>query len=283
MNSLVSLSAVAAELRPDLDAQVSEDGQLVVILPSSLDQLVLTPGRTAPRLLWQHRTFLGSMAGSAGYVGWPADTTPLLRFIWAYAFSQQQMAPQYQPVLAALRGRGLDPELISAEGGGFQLYVDLKDSTWLLIAADETLPPRLEQVSGWHVEHYSPEDHIAVVYDSMPKHGGPGAGPDVTLMADSVARYVSAVMARYGGRHPMGFPTRHREEHTAPSTVAWLLAELAGLPRHRGELAAPGGAAFTIADRDGSNPVTVEVPAALVGRISSLLLSEITACRTYGG
>jgi hypothetical protein len=283
MNSLVSLSAVVAELRPDLDAQVNEDGQLVVLLPSSLDQLVLTPSQKTPHLLWQHRTFLGTATDSAGYLDWTADAVPLQRFIWAYAYSSQQMTPQYQHVMDALRGRGLDPELVPADGGGFHLYVDLKDSTFLLIAAGEDLPPRFEQVTGWHVEHYSPEDHIAVVYDSTPERSGPTAGPDVNLMADSVARYVSTTMARYGGRHPLGLPQRNRQEHTAPSTVAWLLAELAGLPRHRNELAAPGGAVFTIAERDGSEPVTVVVPAAVVGRISSLLLSEITACRTYGG
>lgn len=288
---LVSMSQLGVELRTraQLDAQVTEDGrQLVIILPSSLDQLVFTPGQAGgqPRLFWRRRTFLGTATDESGYLDWTADPAPLVRFVIHYAYARSQVAPQYQRVVDALRGRGLDAELAHADGGGYQIRIGLPDLTYLLIGAEKALPPRLEQVQGWHVKHYGPEERIAVVYDSMPQNRARGAGlggPHVDVMADHVARYVSSVMARYGGRHPLGAPVRLQQDATAPGTVAWLLEELVRLPQHHGELAGAGGALITIARRDGSDPATVEVPAAAVNRISALLLAEVTNCQVYGG
>ncbi|AEY93233.1 hypothetical protein SHJG_7967 [Streptomyces hygroscopicus subsp. jinggangensis 5008] len=288
---LVPISRLGAELRTQaqLEVQVTEgERQLVIVLPSSLDQLWITAGHNSgrPRLFWRRRTFLGTATDESGYLDWTADPAPLIRFVINYAYSRNQFAPQYQRVLDALRGRGLDAELAHADGGGFQIRIGLPDLTYLLIGADEILPPRPEQVQGWHVEHYGPEDHIAVVYDSMPHNRPRGAsrgGAHVDVMADHVARYVASVMARYGGRHPLGAPVRLQQDATSPATVAWLLEELVRLPRHHGELANDGGALITIARRDGNDPATVELPAVVVNRISALLLAEVTACQTYGG
>ncbi|WP_243769467.1 hypothetical protein [Streptomyces cyanogenus] len=207
-----------------------------------------SPGHRGPaddRLFWRRRTFLGTATDESGYLDWTADPAPLIRFVISYVCSRSQITRQYQRVLDALRGRGLDAELAHADGGGFQIRIGLSDLTYLLIGADETLPPRLEHVQCWHVEHYGPEIRIAVVYDSMPHNRPRGArlgGAHVDVMADHVARYVASVMARYGGRHPLGAPVRLQQDATSPATVAWLLEELVRLPRHHGELTNDGGA-----------------------------------------
>ncbi|MBY8887228.1 hypothetical protein K7472_20595 [Streptomyces sp. PTM05] len=288
---LVPISQLGAELRAQaqLDVRVTEgERQLVIVLPSSLDQLWITPGHSSgrPRLFWRRRTFLGTATDESGYLDWTADPAPLIHFVFNYAYSPSQIAPQYQRVLDALHGRGLDAKLAHAKGGGFQIRIGLPDLTYLLIGTGKSLAPRLEQVQGWHVEHHGPEEHIAVVYDSMPHNRPQGAslgGPHVDVMADHVARYVASVMARYGGRHPLGAPVRLQQDATAPGTVAWLLEELVQLPCHQGELDNDGGALITIARRDGSDPATVDVPAVVVNRISALLLSEVTNCQIYGG
>ncbi|MGW6461775.1 hypothetical protein ACWF94_38560 [Streptomyces sp. NPDC055078] len=279
---------VAVRTHAKLHAQLTESrNQLVVTLPSSLDRLVLTSGLNTgrPRIFWQLRTFLGTSKRECGYLDWSGDYIPLVQFVIDYAYSLQQMAPQYEGVIDALRGRGLDAQLIVAEGGGgFQIRINLPDGTFLLIGAGEFLPPRREQVEGWHVSHNAPDIQIAVVYDSMPEsrpRGGSLGGGNPDLMADCVTRYVTGVMARYGGRHPLGSPVQ--QDATAPGTVAWLLEELVSLRRHQADLGPVGSALITVAELDGTAPKSVEVPAEVLNRISGLLLSEVTACQAYGG
>ncbi|MCM2388818.1 hypothetical protein [Streptomyces albipurpureus] len=288
--NLVSMPQLCVAIRTHarLEAQLTESGnQLAVTLPSSLDKLVLTSGLTTgrPRIFWQLRSFLGTAKEECGYLDWSGESIPLVQFVIDYAYSSRQVAPQYEHIIDALRGRGLDAQLTVAEvGKGFQIRVDLPDGTFLLIGAGEFLPPRREQVEGWRVSHNAPDTQIAVVYDSVPESrvkGGSLGGGNPDLMADSVTRYVTGVVARYGGRHPLGSPVQ--QDSTTPGTVAWLLEELVSLRRRQADLGTAGSALITIAEWDGSAPKSVEVPAEVMNRISGLLLSEVTACQAYGG
>src|SRR5690606_19832420 len=98
-----------------------------------------------------------------------------------------------------------------------------------------------------------------------------------------VARYVASVMARYGGRHPLGAPIRLQQDATSPATVAWLLEELVRLPRHHGELANDGGALITIARRAGNDPATYGLQAAIDNRTTGQQLHGATDPKTPGG
>ncbi|MFC1435320.1 hypothetical protein ACEZDB_32240 [Streptacidiphilus sp. N1-3] len=206
MGIAVPLSALAAELRPDLDASLDEAGRLVVVLPSSHDRLIIKPSalRAAhPQLLWEYRTLLNTQTGTRGFLDWTDDIRPLLSFVHQRAFSFEEVAPQYQSVLDTLQRHGLEAEVISADDGGFQIRVEvrrtwqqallLRPSTFLLIGAPEVLPARVEQVKGWHVEHYSPSDFIEVVYHTVPEPleetDWRNASP--TLLAEYLAEYVS--------------------------------------------------------------------------------------------
>ncbi|WP_445517271.1 hypothetical protein [Streptomyces sp. NEAU-174] len=288
MNSPVSVAHLVDALRAkQLDATLTKDRQVVVILPSTLDQLILSPSRSAgtPRLFWQRRTFLGTATHECGHLEWTADPRPLVAAVLGYAHSTQQIAPQYGAVIDALRVRGLDAGVVPADGGRHLVCVYLADGTYLLIGCPEALPPRLAQVTGWHVRHEGPEERIAVVYRSDARGQGLGAtigGPDINLMVEHVVRYVRETAARYGGHHPLAAPTPHKPEPTAAS-LAWLVRELTQLPRIQYELSEPGGALLTIAERDGANATAVEVPDQLVRRMYALLLTELTSMQRYGG
>lgn len=285
MIELIDVGDLAEELRSTvgLDAHAF-GGQLIITLPCSYDQLILSPGRTAtiPKIFWQQRTSIGAATGRSGFLDWPSQSRPLIDFALSYAYSLDEFGPQYRVVLEALRGRGLDAQLQPADGGGYLIHIPVHGDGYLLIGAGEALPPRLDQVSGWHVQHHMDGEVHAVVYDSMPESRGRGGligGPDVNRMADSVARYVSELLVRYGGPSPLGAP---RRGETAPGTLAWLLQELVALPPHIGRTTAVGGALITIAAPDGSGAVTIPVPPVVVNRISAMVLAEVTASQAIG-
>jgi hypothetical protein len=285
MNELIDLGHLVEELRSTagLDAHAF-DGQVIITLPCSYDQLILSPGRStaSPKIFWQQRTSIGGATGKSGFLDWPSQSRPLIDFAIYYAYSLDEYGPQYRAVLEALRGRGLDAQLQPADGGGYLIRIPLHADGYLLIGAGEALPPRLEQVTGWHVQHHIDGDVQAVVYDSMPENRGRGGligGPDINRMADSVARYVSELLVRYGGPSPLGAP---RRGETSPGTLAWLLQELVALPPHLGQATTDGGALITIAAQDGSGAVTVAVPPVVVNRISAMVLAEITASQAIG-
>nr|WSY55446.1 hypothetical protein OG999_38550 [Streptomyces sp. NBC_00886] len=267
-----------------LDAALTEDGQIVVNLPSSRDQLILGPSRggSEPRLFWQRRTFLGTRTNECGYLEWTAAPGPVVGAILGYAHSPGQTGPQYGPVLDALRSNGLDAAIVTTGGGGHLICVYLADGTHLVIGAPESLPPQLTQVTGWHVRHRGPGDKSTVVYHSAPQDRDPGAttgGPDINLMAKHVARHVTETGLRHDGHRPLTAPAP--EQDVTARSLTRLIEELAQLPRHQEELDNPGGALITITERNGTHTRTTEVPAELVSRIHSVLLSMLTVMRPY--
>lgn len=284
MTQVVDLANLVQELRTaaNVDAHFSPD-RLVIVLPCSYDQLILSPGRSTktPAIFWQQRTSIGAATGRSGYLPWPAESRPLINFVFGYAYSQDEYLRQYSSVLDALRGRGLDAHLRPADGGGYLIHIPLHGDGYLLIGAGEALPPRLEQVTGWQVQHHIDGGVQAVVYDSLPENLGSGGlpgGPDLNRMADNVARYVSELLVRYGGANPLRGGQRGQ---TGPGTLAWLLEEMAGLPSHITP-AGPGSAVVTIATADGSASSVVTLSAAAVNRLGALVLAEITAHHAIG-
>ncbi|MEV0470877.1 hypothetical protein [Streptomyces prunicolor] len=84
----MELSHLVEALRAEaLDVALTDDGQIVVNLPSSRDQLILGPSRggTEPRLFWQSRTFLGTRTNECGYLEWAATPEPVVGAILGYA------------------------------------------------------------------------------------------------------------------------------------------------------------------------------------------------------
>lgn len=285
MSELIDLSNLEQEMRTaaGVDARFLGD-RLVITLPCSYDRLILSPGRStkSPAIFWQQRTSIGAATGRSGYLPWPTESRPLVNFVLNYAYSHDEYLRQYHGVLDALRGRGLDAHLRPADGGGYLIHISLHGDGYLLIGAGEALPPRLEQVTGWHVQHHVDGDVHALVYDSMPENRGSGGlpgGPDLNRMADSVARFVSELLVRYGGANPLHGGQRAQ---TGPGTLAWLLEEMAGLPSHIASANGPGSAVVTIATADGSASATVTLPPAAVNRLGALVLAEITAHHAIG-
>jgi hypothetical protein len=293
MEPLMELSHLVEALRAEaLDVALTDDGQIVVNLPSSRDQLILGPSRggNEPRLFWQRRTFLGTRTNECGYLEWAATPEPVVGAILGYARAPGLTGPQYGPVLDALRSNGLDAAIVTTTGGCHLICVYLADGTQLIVGAPESLPPQLSQVTGWLVRHRGPGDRSTVVYHSAPsppavsvsQDHDPGAatgGPDITLMAKHVARYVTEAGLRHDGHRPLTAPAP--EQEVTARSLSRLVGELAQLPRHQEELDIPGGALITIAERDGSNTRTTEVPAELVSRMHSVLFSMLTVMRPY--
>ena len=285
MEPLMELAHLVEALRAKaLDAALTDDGQVVVNLPNSRDQLILGPSRggSEPRLFWQRRTFLGTRTNECGYLEWAATPEPVVGAILGYARAPGLTGPQYGPVLDALRSNGLDAAIVTTSGGCHLICAYLADGTQLLIGAPESLPPQLSQVTGWHVRHKGPGDRSTVVYHSAPQDHDPGAatgGPDINLLAKHVSRYVTEAGLRHDSHRPLTAPAPGQE--VTARSLALLVGELAQLPRHQEELDNPGGALITITERDGSNTRTTEVPAELVSRIHSVLQSMLTVMRPY--
>ncbi|XUL87670.1 hypothetical protein ACQ86D_14110 [Streptomyces galilaeus] len=286
----MELSRLAEALRAEaLDAALTDDGQIVVNLPSSRDQLILGPSRggSEPRLFWQRRTFLGTRTNECGYLEWTATPEPVVAAILGYTRTSGPSGPQYGPVLDALRGNGLDAGIVTTGGGCHLICVYLADGTRLVIGAPEGLPPQLSQVTGWLVRHKGPGDRSAVVYRSAPQEQEPGAagggtpngGADINLMAKHVARYVTEAGLRHDVHRPLPAPAP--EQEVTARSLARLVGELARLPCHQEALDNPGGALITITERDGSSTRTAEVPAELVSRIHSVLQSMLVVMRPY--
>lgn len=299
MEPLMELSHLVEALRAEaLDVALTDDGQIVVNLPSSRDQLILGPSRggSEPRLFWQRRTFLGTRTNECGYLEWAATPEPVVGAILGYACAPGLTGPQYGPVLDALRSNGLDAAIVTTTGGCHLICVYLADGTQLIVGAPESLPPQLSQVTGWLVRHRGPGDRSTVVYHSAPAPasasgsgsgsgsqdhdpGSANGGPDITLMAKHVARYVTEAGLRHDSHRPLTAPAP--EQEVTARSLSRLVGELAQLPRHQKELDNPGGALITIAERDGSNTRTTEIPAELVSRMHSVLFSMLTVMRPY--
>ncbi|MFI6279087.1 hypothetical protein [Streptomyces sp. NPDC050988] len=199
-----------------------------------------------------------------------------------YARSNGQGEPQYGPVLDALRSNGLDAAIVTTGGGCHQICAYLADGTRLAVGAPESLPSRPAQVTGWQVRHMGPGDRSTVVYHSVPQDRDPGAatgGPDINLMAKHVARYLAEAGLRHDCHRASAAPAP--EQEVTAGAAARLIGELSRLPCHQGGLDGPGGALITIAGRDGGNATTTEIPAELVSRIHSVLLSMATVMRPY--
>lgn len=286
----MELSRLAEALRAEaLDAALTEDGQIVVNLPSSRDQLILGPSRSGsePRLFWQRRTFLGTRTNECGYLEWTATPEPVVTAILGYTRTPGQSGPQYGPVLDALRSNGLDAGVVTTSGGCHLICVYLADGTRLAIGAPDSLPPRLSQVTGWLVRHKGPGDKSAVIYQSAPQEQEPGTaaggtatgGADISLMAKHVARYVTEAGLRHDVHRPP--PAQAPEQEVTARSLARLVGELAQLPCHQEALDNPGGALITITERDGSSTRTAEVPTELVSRIHSVLQSMLIVMRPY--
>ncbi|WP_405947485.1 hypothetical protein OG588_13530 [Streptomyces prunicolor] len=291
----MELAHLVEALRTEgLDAALTDDGQIVVNLPGSRDQLILGPSRggSEPRLFWQRRTFLGTRTNECGYLEWAATPEPVVGAILGYARAPGLTGPQYGPVLDALRSNGLDAAIVTTTGGCHLICAYLADGTQLIVGAPESLPPQLSQVTGWLVRHRGPGDRSTVVYHSAPNPtsasasasqdhdaGAATGGPDIHLMAKHVARYVTEAGLRHDGHRPLTTPAP--EQEVTARSLSRLVGELAQLPRHQEELDNPGGALITIAERDGSNTRTTEVPAELVSRMHSVLFSMLTVMRPY--
>ena len=271
-----------------LDAALTDDGQIVVNLPDSRDQLILGPSRggSEPRLFWQRRTFLGTRTNECGYLEWSATPEPVVAAILGYTRTPGRSGPQYGPVLDALRSNGLDAAVVTTSGGCHLICVYLADGTRLVIGAPESLPPQLSQVTGWLVRRKGPGGKSAVVYHSAPQDQEPGAaaggapgGADINLMAKHVARHVTEAGLRHDAHRPLPAPAP--EQEVTARSLARLVGELAQLPCHQEALDNPGGALITITERDGSSTRTAEVPAELVSRIHSVLQSMLSVMRPY--
>ncbi|MGH1553781.1 hypothetical protein ACRAWF_22825 [Streptomyces sp. L7] len=138
------MSRLAEALRAEaLDAALTDDGQIVVNLPSSRDQLILGPSRggSEPRLFWQRRTFLGTRTNECGYLEWTATPEPVVAAILGYTRTSGPSGPQYGPVLDALRGNGLDAGIVTTGGGCHLICVYLADGTRLVIGAPRAPAP----------------------------------------------------------------------------------------------------------------------------------------------
>lgn len=283
MSELVDMNSLTQELRTAAGVEVRSFGdRLIITLPCSYDQLILSPGRSSktPAIFWQQRTSIGAATGRSGYLAWPTESRPLIKFVIGYAYSLDEYLRQYHGVLDALRNRGLNAKLQPAEAGGFLIHIPLHADGYLLIAAAENLPPRLESVTGWHVEHYVEGDFRSVVHDSMPDSAAGLSGePDLTHMADNVAQYVSELLMRYGGINPLRGGQRGQ---TGLDTLAWLLEEMAALPSHITPADGRGSAVVTIATMDGSASASVTLPPAAMNRLGALVLAEITAHHAIG-
>ncbi|MEU6318072.1 hypothetical protein [Streptomyces sp. NPDC047009] len=101
---------------------------------------------------------------------------------------------QYEPVTMPLRTAGLVCDVETC-GGQTHLTVDLPDGTHLVIADDDALPDRLEQVTGWHVRraHHDNPTVDGLVYDST--EGGEHAkyGADIITMLAAIALHLKSL------------------------------------------------------------------------------------------
>ncbi|MFK4184332.1 hypothetical protein ACI2L4_09980 [Streptomyces sparsogenes] len=276
MNQIpISMVALATAIRDEaeLDAQHLYGKQVIFSLPSSGDIVTLWPAPSkASRplsLCWAHSTPDGKTI-EGGYLEWGSDPKPFINWAISRAYSINQITPQYAPVVDALRGRGLNTSIAPADGGGFFIRIDLPDSTYLQVGGEENLPSRADQVKQWHAQHQSVNDNIAVVYH----------GASVDEMINVVDRYIRGTLIRYGGRHPLGAPAPG-DRPDGPDKLYGLISDLSAIRRL--SRTAPGGALITIADADGSNGATIEVPAEAVTRISRLLAVELKVIDAYGG
>ena len=273
----ISMTDLATALREgaQLEAHGLYGKQVVFTLPSSGDQITLWPAPPKPasrpilKLLWMRRTPQDNVV-ARGELPWTSDAKPVVDWAISMAYSADEIAPQYAPVLTTLHEHGIRASVVPVQGVGFLIRADLPDSTHLIIGGPEGLPSRADQVKQWHVQHEGADDHIAVVHHS----------PDLHQMINDTKRYLQATAIRYGGRHPLGAPAPEEQED-GPDKLYSLISELSGL--RRVDRTAPGGALMTIFDADGYNSATIAVPAEIVTRINRLLSVELQVFKIYGG
>ena len=103
----------------------------------------------------------------------------------------QALWMQYEPVTMPLRAAGLVCDIETC-GGQAVIYVNLPDGTHLVIADDDALPERLEQVTGWRIGrgHHDNPNFDALVYDSTEGGEHEKHCADVVSMLAAIALFL---------------------------------------------------------------------------------------------
>jgi hypothetical protein len=106
----------------------------------------------------------------------------------------QALWQQYEPVTTPLRVAGLACDVDTC-GGQTVILVDLPDGTYLVIASDDALPDRLEQVTGWRVtrSHRDNPNFDALVFDSTDGGEHEGLHADIISLLAAVALYLKSL------------------------------------------------------------------------------------------
>ncbi|MFF3516139.1 hypothetical protein [Streptomyces sp. NPDC002573] len=106
----------------------------------------------------------------------------------------QALWRQYEPVTTPLRMAGLVCDVETC-GGQTHLTVDLPDGTHLVIADQDALPDRLEQVTGWIVQrsHHDNPTFDALVFDSTEGGEHDKHGADIVTMLAAVALHLKSL------------------------------------------------------------------------------------------
>ncbi|WP_324787160.1 hypothetical protein [Streptomyces sp. H51] len=106
----------------------------------------------------------------------------------------QALWRQYEPVTTPLRMVGLVCDIETC-GGETLVLVDLPDGTHLVLADHDSLPDRLEQVTGWCIvrDHHDNPNFRALVFDST--EGGEHArhGADIVSMLAAITLYLKSL------------------------------------------------------------------------------------------
>ncbi|HEY8983365.1 MAG TPA: hypothetical protein VIU15_27775 [Streptomyces sp.] len=266
--------ATAIKKGAQVDAYHNYGRAVVIPLPGSGDQVSIYPGpqsspASPPQLLWQRNNSSDVTVGG-GKLPWPSDPQPIVDWVISMAYATDEIGPQYAPVLAALREHGLIAHIIAVKGVGHLIRVPLPDSTFLTIGGDKGLPARVDQVEDWHVQHHGVTQHIGVAYH----------GCDLHRMIVATRQYLHTTATRYGSHHPLGAPV-DGERGDGPDKLYGLLSDLSELRRTTDR--EQGGALLIVADADGHNGATIDVPAEVVTRLCRLITVEMQVIETYGG
>lgn len=106
----------------------------------------------------------------------------------------QALWRQYEPVTTPLRMVGL-PCDVETCGGQTVIYVDLPDGTHLVLADEDALPDRLEQVTGWRIVrgHHDNPNFDALIFDSTEGGEHEKHGADIVSMLAAIALYLKSL------------------------------------------------------------------------------------------
>ena len=164
-----------------------------------------------------HTTRAGAKAGAGGVIttgyidrsGYALDDPkPLVHFVLEQAYGLQELVSQYQPVLDILHQHNHRAWLVEyPQAGGRLICIDLPDGTHLTVTTDPhldecfpgwertgDLPARLDQVTGWSVEHRKNgtlTGLITHVYNTLPNNNAVPGNPDPTALAQAITRYTT--------------------------------------------------------------------------------------------